>query len=381
MFPLQGESIGQERLKIFILNSNITENMGVASQQDNLPLITIGVIVFNREWIIKQMLASVLSQTYPHNKIFLVLVDGESKDDTVKVAEEFLALSDLSGYEIIVKDSSIPEARNICVQNMKGDFLFFWDSDVIMEPSAVGDMLEVLKKENADVVASNVTKLFIESIDDIEKKRLEWEKTHPKEPRTKITSKSHMCSTLIAKKVLQEVAFDPDLTYDEDFDFSIHATERGFKILKTFGVIGYDINNLNKPYSDIYFDMPLKRTLRGLRKKGAIEAQSLAGDCPSIIRAVTTFFWSNKRYIFYPLYIPITILTIIGVLIQNLWLSLVLPCYILVYAAIQFRKRGLRRGLKAIMRSIVVGIPTTYMSLYYCMKLSIKKPKGLTTKL
>ena len=105
--------------------------------KQDLPLITIGVVVFNREWIIEKMLASVQSQTYPHDKLFVLVVDGKSKDNTVKIAEQVLAESDFNGYQVIVKESNIPEARNICIQNMRGDFLLFWDSDVIMESTAV----------------------------------------------------------------------------------------------------------------------------------------------------------------------------------------------------------------------------------------------------
>jgi hypothetical protein len=42
---------------------------------------------------------------------------------------------------------------------------------------------------------------------------------------------------------------------------------------------------------------------------------------------------------------------------------------------VQFKKRGFARGLKALMRSFIVGVPTTYALLYYCLKLSFKKPK------
>ena len=117
------------------------------TDEKDSPLITIGVVVLNREWIIRQMLASVQSQTYPHNHLYVLVVDGKSKDNTVKVAKEVLADSDFNGYDVLVQESSIPEARNICIQKMKGDYLFFWDSDVIMEPTALTRMLETLKKK------------------------------------------------------------------------------------------------------------------------------------------------------------------------------------------------------------------------------------------
>ena len=349
--------------------------------QQEFPLITVGIIVFNREWIIKQMLASLLRQTYPHDKLFVLVVDGESKDNTVTIAKQALVKSDFNGYEVIVKDSNIPEARNICIQNMKGDFLLFWDSDVIMEPTAISRMLEILKKENVDMVSSYVTEVFVDSADEIDKKWTEWETKYPRQEKSSILYAVGTGNILISKEVLKQVAFDPDYTFYEDQDFSSRASKQGFKILETRNVIGFDINS-NKPYSDVYaFDMPLKKALRGIRKKGVIQAQNVTSGFPSIRKAVIKFFLANKRYLFYVGYPPAIILTVCGVLIQNVWLSLVFPLYFALYAILQFKKRGFARGLNAAARSIIVGVPSTYVLLYYCIKLSFKRPTTLTSKL
>jgi len=351
------------------------------SDQKDLPLITVGVVVFNREWIIKRMLASVQSQTYPHDRLFVLVVDGESKDNTVKVAKQVLAESDFNGYEVIVKESNIPEARNICIQNMRGDFLLFWDSDVIMESTAVARSFEILKKENADMIQSCVTEVTVGSADEISEKWHEWETKYPRREETRILNLTGTSNLLISKKVLKQLSFDPDLTFFEDQDFTSRATKQGFKILGTKKVIGFDVNS-NKSYSSIYtIDMPLKEALRGIRKKGIIQAQNVTADSSSISKAVLKFFWTNKRYLFYVGYIPVMVLTILGILVQNLWLSLIFPLYFLLYLVVQVKKRGFAKGLNAAVRSFIVGIPTTYALLYYGVKLSIKRPKTFTSKL
>lgn len=334
-------------------------------------MITVGVVVFNREWIIKKMLASLQSQTYPHNKLFVVIVDGESKDGTVAVTEEFLAKSDFSGYQIIVKKSNIPEARNICIQNVRGDFLFYWDSDVIMESTAIERMVEIEKKENVDMVASWVTQVTINSVEEVDGKWAEWEKKYPRQQTTRILDEAGTGNILISKNVLKQVAFDPQLTFYEDKDFSSRATKLGFKILETKNVIGFDINS-NKPFSNVYsVDMPIKEALRGIRKKGILQADNVI----KVSKGAIPFFLGNKRYLFYVGYLPASILTIVGVLIQNLWLSLVFPVYFIVYLAVQVGRRGLTKGADVAARSLIVGIPTTYLLVYNLAKLVFKKPK------
>ncbi len=351
------------------------------SNEQNLPLITICTVVFNREWIIKHMLASVQRQTYPHNKLFVVIVDGESKDKTAEVAKQTLDESDFSGYEVIVKKTNIPEARNLCIEHLRGDFLLFWDSDVIMEPTAVARMLETLHKENVDMVSSFVKEVTVDSVDEVTERWPEWETKYPSQNSSRITEIAGTSNILISKKVVEQVSFDPNLTFFEDQDFSSRATKLGFKILETKSIIGFDINS-NKPFSSVYAsDISLKEALRGIRKKGLIQAQNVIADNPSISKAVAKFFWANKRYLFYVGYVPAIALTVAGLLTLNWWLSLILPIYFLLYAMAQVSKKGLRRGLKAAVRSFIVGIPSTYSLLYFCIKISYKKPKGFTSKL
>ena len=328
-------------------------------------MITVGVVVFNRAWIIKHMLASVQNQTYPHDKLFVVVVDGKSKDDTVAIAKQVLAESDFAGYTVIVKKSNIPEARNICIQNMKGDFLLFWDSDVIMEPTAIAHSLETLQRENVDMVLPNITEVTVTSADEIEEKWQEWEIKYPRQEKTQIVDWSGTGNLLISKKVLSKVSFDPDYTFLEDRDFSSRATKMGFKILRIRNVIGFDVNSPNQPYSSVYgFDMSLKEALRGIRKKGRLQAEDIRERS-----SFKKFFWGNKRYLFYAGYVPVICLMVLGVLFQVPLLVLVFPLYFLLYAGFQIWKRGLLTGLNVVMRSFIVGIPTTYSLLYYCTRI------------
>lgn len=81
------------------------------------PIVTVGIVVLNREWIIGEMLRSLLNQSYPHDKISVIVVDGGSKDRTVEIAEKILDTSGFMSYEIISRKCNIPEGRNICIDH------------------------------------------------------------------------------------------------------------------------------------------------------------------------------------------------------------------------------------------------------------------------
>jgi hypothetical protein len=135
------------------------------------------------------------------------------------------------------------------------------------------------------------------------------------------------------------------------------------------GIFAFDINVINVGHSDIYVDMPLKYALRGIRKKSKVE---LLGYQPHpTFRDSINFFFLRKRYIFYLGYIPAAILSLYGIFAQNLFI-LIFPLYLLVFMLRQFKRRGIMKGAKATVRSILIGIPTSLALVYHSFKYSLK---------
>lgn len=337
------------------------------------PLLTVGIVVLDREWIFGKMLSSLLSQTYPHDKIFVLVVDGKSKDKTVEIARSILEKSDLKGYDIIVKECNIPEARNICIERMRGDMLFFWDSDVIMVPSAMQDLVRTTTEKGGDILIAEVVPIFVNTIEDVDRKVNEAVSSHLLASGSLAIEvpAAGMGNTLISRNVLDSVRFDPDLTTLEDLDFSVRAREKGFRVLESKSVQAFDINIWKKGHSDMHIDMPLKNALRGLRKKAKVNV--LAGGREVTFTKGIKFFFTYKRYLFYLGYIPALILTIYGLIMNVHWFALVFPVYLIFFALWQVKKRGVKRGIKALVRSILVGMPTSLLLIYYFSKYSLKR--------
>jgi glycosyltransferase involved in cell wall biosynthesis len=337
------------------------------------PLITVGVVVLNREWIIDKMLASLQSQTYPHDHIFVILVDGGSTDKTVEKAKRILEKADFNGYEIIIKKCTIPEGRNICIEKMRGALLLFWDSDIIMEPNAMWKFVKTMEKENAEIVSTHAIFVFINSINELETK-IKSTTEHKREDFLYDVPGVGMGHTLISKKVFEVLRFDPDLTTLEDFYFSVRARRHGFKLLINEGIRVFDVNIMKKGYSDIHIDMSLKDALRGIRKKAY--AQVMANNFKITFKSMINFFLQNKRYIFYLGYIPAVILSLYGIFSINIYTLIVFPLYFFSFTLWQIKRRGLTRGTKATVRSILVGVPTAIYILYYFIKCAVTKSRG-----
>jgi len=102
-----------------------------------LPILTIAMPIYNRQHCIDKVLNSILSQSYLKEKIKLVFVDNFSTDGTFATLQKFAEneRDKYLGISVLQVKSNIPQARNICLENAVGDYVLFWDSDVLSPDS------------------------------------------------------------------------------------------------------------------------------------------------------------------------------------------------------------------------------------------------------
>ena len=61
-------------------------------------LVSVGVIAYNEEDRLRDVLADIVAQDFPHDRIEVLLVDSASTDGTKAVMELFAAGNSLPGY-------------------------------------------------------------------------------------------------------------------------------------------------------------------------------------------------------------------------------------------------------------------------------------------
>jgi glycosyltransferase involved in cell wall biosynthesis len=309
-----------------------------------------------------------MNQTYPHAKLFILVVDGNSNDKTVETAMQTLAKSDIN-FEVLVQKCNIPEGRNICVKHMQGEYLLFWDSDVIMEPTAISAFMETIRKDQADVVtAGEAVSLSFSSLDDMNSNLPERMKaTRFKDTTSKIATVG-LGYTIISKKIFDGFRFDEELPTWEDGDFSLYA--RNFRVFSNNKIGAFDINVARVKHSNVYVDMPLHEAMRGIRKASRTEvtvSQYL------LHQSLRKYISINKRYVFYAGYLPLIVLTIAGFFLRNLLLTSFFPIYVLLFALLQFKRKGIVQGAKSVVRSLAIGVPTSLFVMYYFAKFALTK--------
>lgn len=112
------------------------------------PLVSIIVPVYNVDSYLKQCLDSVLNQTYKN--IEILVVDDGSTDNSGKICDSYYIDSRVRVFH--QSNAGVSAARNFALDHVKGEYIFFIDSDDFVHPDFIFHPLKALTENNADMV-------------------------------------------------------------------------------------------------------------------------------------------------------------------------------------------------------------------------------------
>lgn len=190
---------------------------------ENNKLISIIVPVYKVEKYLARCIDSILNQTYTNFE--LILVDDGSPDNCPRICDEY-AEKDKRIRVIHKQNAGVSEARNTGIDNAKGDFIAFVDSDDYI---AI-DYLKTLQSKqivtNADLVFGSY--FIVNSDNTIIKEQVEdlFDLCENRNYSLFFTGDNRVmgtiCRILINKKILEHIRFEKDLKYCEDLYFVLN---------------------------------------------------------------------------------------------------------------------------------------------------------------
>ena len=116
--------------------------------------ISVIMPVYNKEKYIEASLRSVLEQRF--NDIEILVIDDGSTDRSPEIVDQF-ADSDPRIRVFHVPNGGVSYARNIGLEHAQGRWIQFLDADDMLEPDYLQGAVQVLEKENADILFSGFT--------------------------------------------------------------------------------------------------------------------------------------------------------------------------------------------------------------------------------
>jgi glycosyltransferase involved in cell wall biosynthesis len=111
--------------------------------------VTIGVCVRNAERTIKEAIECVMEQDFPHELMELIVVAGCSRDKTLLIVKDCLDKANMKS-KIFFENKGLGHARQIVVDNARGDYIVWVDGDMVLSKDFVRKQVEFME-ENPDV--------------------------------------------------------------------------------------------------------------------------------------------------------------------------------------------------------------------------------------
>ena len=95
----------------------------MSSALENLPRVSVIMPTLNAEAILENCLASIARQTYPREKVEIILADAHSKDRTREIAGKF-------GATVLDDDGkNMEEGKRLALRHATGEYIIFVDAD------------------------------------------------------------------------------------------------------------------------------------------------------------------------------------------------------------------------------------------------------------
>ena len=191
-------------------------------------LVSIILPVYNVEDYLRDCLDSLLM---PSNcSLEIIAVNDGSTDSSPDILQEYADKD--SRVKVLHKtNGGLASARNHGLPHVSGDYVLFVDSDDIIAPHAIDNLIQVAQENQADIVSfgfkkfykntditdlKNVSEFNARTIDAAELFRICFDENY----KTKYSSGAYAWARLFKKSVLDGLTFDDNRRLYEDEDFT-----------------------------------------------------------------------------------------------------------------------------------------------------------------
>jgi len=187
-------------------------------------MVSVVIPAYNRAGTIIRSVQSVLNQTY--DDLEVIVVDDCSDDNLEDVLKELA--NPKVRYVRLDSRSGACVARNRGVQESRGEYIAFQDSDDEWTNDKLAIQLKAMSDNNADVCFCRVRRHYIGE----NAKVILWPESISMEScfmdHITLRRKSYVSTqTIVAKgQVFDEILFDPAVKKSQDYDWMIRASEK-----------------------------------------------------------------------------------------------------------------------------------------------------------
>jgi len=186
------------------------------------PKVSIIVATLNNERTIDECLKAIFELNYPKDFLEVIVVDGCSKDATVKIAQKY-------PVKVVSAPLNAPAAYNYAFKMVSNDVLGFIDSDAKVEKEWLNKLVTHLGDPQVAGVSGNIETWNTENA---WARSIGYDLKNRYARLKKYVVRVATMNLLLKKSIIEEVGgFDENLPSQYDTDLGFRITSRGYKIL------------------------------------------------------------------------------------------------------------------------------------------------------
>lgn len=129
--------------------------------KSSLPIVSVCVCTYFRNELLRKLLLSLSKQDFPKNEFEIIVVDNDELGGAEEATRDFVQRnSDIKVNYQIEPNQGISYARNTAVALSQGEFIAFIDDDEMASSDWLSELVNTLKKYDADVVTGPVVPIY-----------------------------------------------------------------------------------------------------------------------------------------------------------------------------------------------------------------------------
>ncbi len=254
--------------------------------------ISVIIPMYNSISTIENTIKSVINQTYSEEIEIIVINDG-SKDGSEKKIENLILKNNTNRIIKLInkKNGGVSSARNIGIQESKGEYIAFLDSDDTWHPQKIELILEIFKNSSikflghSHTLENNFNKVYYVT------------KTHKISFIKLLVRNFAVTPSVVIKREIIEY-FNEDMNYTEDHELWLRISLK----------------------QDVYYlDLPLTLLGRPVLSNGGLSANKWAMRVGEFKMYGNIIFYKKKLIPLYPLLIIFSFAKHVRHIINNLF--------------------------------------------------------------
>jgi cellulose synthase/poly-beta-1,6-N-acetylglucosamine synthase-like glycosyltransferase len=214
-------------------NQSTPQNKSVAPE--SLPSYTLIVPTKNEESVVRRCLDGILNLDYPKNKIQVIVVDGNSGDNTCKICSEFEQKYP-QNFKVISEQTTRgkPAALNLALPHATGDIVGVFDADSLPEPDVLSKVSAYLDDQQIQAIQGMTTSInersnVLTRVISMEEKAWFQMLMSGREKLKLFVPLTGSCQ-FIRRNVLQELGGWDENSLTEDVELALRLVEKNYLI-------------------------------------------------------------------------------------------------------------------------------------------------------